>query len=126
MIYQKHMFNMKINNPRTLLLISLDECKGSSISISVPVNLDESTISIYDSLQKSGYNLFNLSDSFYNDICSTYTTGDGTDSLCLIEKISFIIITLILQCVKKVVLSKVMIYQQKSQNAVALFKIPKQ
>ena len=69
----------EIYNPRNLSLISLDECKGSSISISVPVNLDESTISIYDNLQKSGYNLFNLNDSFYNDICSTYTTEDGTD-----------------------------------------------
>ena len=69
----------EIYNPRTLDFIPLDECKNTSISISVPVNLDETTISLYDNMQKSGYNLFNLSDSFYNDICSTYTTEDGTD-----------------------------------------------
>ena len=68
-----------VYNPRNLNIIPLDECKSSTISISVPITLDESTISIYDSLQKSGYNLFNLNDSFYNDICSTYTTEDGTD-----------------------------------------------
>ena len=28
---------------------------------------------------ESGYNMFNENDSFYNDICSTYTTENGTD-----------------------------------------------
>ena len=69
----------EIYNPRTLAPVPLDECKSSNIKISVPIKLDESTISLYDSLQKSGYNLFNLSDSFYSDICTTYTTEDGTD-----------------------------------------------
>ena len=69
----------EIYNPNTLLLIPLDICKNTTISISAPIKLDENTISIYDSLQKSGYNLFNLNDSFYNDICSTYTTENGTD-----------------------------------------------
>ena len=69
----------EIYNLVTLELISLEVCKDIPISVSVPVNLDESTKSIYDSLSKSGYNLFNLNDSFYNDICSTYTTENGTD-----------------------------------------------
>ena len=34
----------------------------------------------------SGYDLFNLNDSFYNDICSTYTTEDGTDHSLLYRK----------------------------------------
>ena len=69
----------EIYNPKTLKLISMDICKDILITIRVPANLDESTKSIYDSLNKSGYNLFDLNDSFYNDICSTYTTGNGTD-----------------------------------------------
>ena len=69
----------EIYNPKTLNIISLDICSDIPISVSVPVNLDENTRSIYDSLSKSGYNLFDLNDSFYNDICSTYTTEDGTD-----------------------------------------------
>ena len=75
----------EIYNPITLKLISLEVCKDIPISVSVPVNLDESTKSIYDSLNKSGYNLFNLNDSFYNDICSTYTTENGTD-LTLVDR----------------------------------------
>ena len=38
------------------------------------MNLDESTKSIYNSLSQSGYNLFDLNDSFY-----IYTTENGTD-----------------------------------------------
>ena len=57
----------------------MDVCKDIPISVSIPVNLDENTQSLYDSLSQSGYNLFNLNDSFYNDICTTYTTENGTD-----------------------------------------------
>ena len=34
---------------------------------------------LYKSLNKSGYNLFDSKDSFYNDICTPYTTENGTD-----------------------------------------------
>ena len=37
-------------------------------------------------MSNSGYDLFNLNDSFYNDICSTYTTQDGTDLTLLDRK----------------------------------------
>ena len=45
------------------------------------------TYEIYDSdlkaesLGDSGYNLFDEDDSFYNDICATYTSENGTDML---------------------------------------------
>ena len=69
----------EIYNPITLKKVSMDICKDIPISVSVPVSLDESTKSVFDSLSQSGYNLFDLNDSFYNDICSTYTTENGTD-----------------------------------------------
>ena len=69
----------EIYNPVTLKKISLDICKEVSISISIPVTLDENAQSVYNSLSQSGYNLFDLNDSFYNDICTTYTTENGTD-----------------------------------------------
>ena len=43
------------------------------------MRLDENTQTLYNRLSKSGYNLFDLEDDFYNDICSTYTTNYGTD-----------------------------------------------
>jgi hypothetical protein len=36
---------------------------------------------LYESLLQSGYNIFDSSDDFYNDICATYTTTNGTDML---------------------------------------------
>ena len=69
----------EIYNPRTLELMSLYACKNILINIDVPINLDENTQIIYNSLNKLGYNLFDIKDDFYNDICSTYTTENGTD-----------------------------------------------
>ena len=51
----------------------------SKIIINSKINLDESTLSLYNSLKESGYNLFNKNDSFYNDVCSLYTSQNGTD-----------------------------------------------
>ena len=75
----------EIYNPNTLKVISLEVCEDLPISVSIPVNLDENTKSMYDRLSQSGYNLFNLNDSFYNDICSTFKTENGTD-LTLAER----------------------------------------
>ena len=74
-IYVQH----EVYNPVNLKKLSLDICENIYISISIPANLDDNTKYIYNSLYNSGYNLFDLNDSFYNDICSTYTTENGTD-----------------------------------------------
>ena len=39
-----------------------------------------------NSLSESGYNIFNENDSFYNDICATYTSKNRTDMLLLDRK----------------------------------------
>ena len=61
--------------------LSLEECINSKILIDIPLELDSNIELLYDLLSNSGYNLFNSSDSFYNDICSTYTTSNNTDIL---------------------------------------------
>ena len=69
----------EVYNPINLEPLNLDICNNIQITINVPVKLDETMESIYDSLSESGYNLFNENDSFYQDICATYTTINGTD-----------------------------------------------
>ena len=71
----------EVYDPKKERKLNLDICKDVPISISVPVILDKNIDSIYDSLVESGYNIFNENDSFYQDICSTYTTVNGTDML---------------------------------------------
>ena len=69
----------EIYNPYTLEQLSLDICKQTSITVSVPIQLDEDTTSIYNNAADNGYDLFNLESDFYNDLCTPYTTENGTD-----------------------------------------------
>mgnify|MGYP003571295984 CR=1 FL=1 len=59
--------------------LNLDYCSNLKIVINVPIDLDSETISLYERMNEQGYNLFNSNDSFYTDICTTYTTENGTD-----------------------------------------------
>ena len=61
--------------------LNLSHCQDTKITISVPVQLEENFNTLVDSLTESGYDIFNEEDSFYNDICSTYTSANGADML---------------------------------------------
>ena len=69
----------EIYNPKNFTLLDLSICNDLKITVNTPVILDNITSTLYDSLKESGYDLFNQNDSFYNDICSTYTTENDTD-----------------------------------------------
>ena len=77
--YEYTYVQYEIYNPDSLEKINLNICKNISIFINSPVLLSSNIESLYDSLNKSGYNLFNFNDSFYTDICSPYTSENGTD-----------------------------------------------
>ena len=68
-----------IFKPRTYEKVDLDICKDIPIKITVPLTLDESTRSLILNLKNEGYNIFDLKDKFYNDVCSTYTAQNGAD-----------------------------------------------
>ena len=69
----------EIFNPYNLEKLNIDYCKNVKISINTPINLSDQTISLYNSLNQSGYNLFDSNDSFYTDVCTTYTSENGID-----------------------------------------------
>ena len=69
----------EIYSPHSHQKLNLQICKNVSIYINSPVSLSSDIENLYDSLNESGYNLFNSEDSFYNDICSPYTSQNGTD-----------------------------------------------
>ena len=71
----------EIYNPINLTKIDLDICKDTKATIKTPTKLTDEAITLYDNLQEQGYNLFNSSDSFYQDICTRYTTEYGTDMI---------------------------------------------
>ena len=69
----------ELYNPRTNQKVDMTVCKDSSITIHTPVTLSEEKLSLISSLEESGYNAFDIRDSFYNDICTTYTAENGAD-----------------------------------------------
>ena len=69
----------EVYDPIDLKKLNLEVCEEVEITINVQVNLNSSIESIFNSLSQSGYNLCNENDSFYQDICATYTSVDGTD-----------------------------------------------
>ena len=71
----------EIYEPDNYTLLDLDVCSDLNINIYSPTHLNDETLSLFSSLEKAGYNLFNSSDSFYNDFCTPYTTIGGTDIL---------------------------------------------
>ena len=69
----------EILDPKNKTELNLNLCNKVKITINIPVKLKKETVSLYNSLSELGYNLFDSEDVFYNDICSTYTSENGTD-----------------------------------------------
>ena len=71
----------EVFDPLTLEKLDLSVCNDVKISINVPVTLNNEVEILYKSASDFGYNAFDENDSFYNDICTKYTTPNGTDIL---------------------------------------------
>ena len=69
----------EIFNPRNFSKVSLDICSNITIKMNVPVILEDTQLSLISHLQDSGYNVFDITDDFYNDVCSTYKAKNGAD-----------------------------------------------
>ena len=70
----------EIFNPVTKKKITdLSPCSSAPIDIYVPTNLNNNSLTIYEEMINQGYDIFNPNDSFYNDICTKYTSANNTD-----------------------------------------------
>ena len=61
--------------------LNLSVCQEVPINIYVPVVLSEKLNNLYNELQDLGYDLFNINNVFYQDICTPYKSENGTDVL---------------------------------------------
>ena len=61
--------------------LNLTLCENVSLDITTPANFENSGIdmNLLNSTLDSGIDIFNLSSEFFNDICSTFSSGNGTD-----------------------------------------------
>ena len=73
----------EVYHPITFERLNLAKCseKNLDIEMALPLELDEETKKLYNSLKKEGYDLFDKDDDFYLDICTTFTAENGADIL---------------------------------------------
>ena len=55
----------EVYHPEKFEKLKLDVCNNIIINITIPSNLEQETIIMYNSLKSQGYNLFNSNDKFY-------------------------------------------------------------
>ena len=73
-IVQYELYNPKYKNK-----LDLQICKNVSTYINTPILFSSDIDSLLEMANKTGYNIFDSNDSFYNDICSTFTSENGID-----------------------------------------------
>ena len=69
-------------HPRNLSLkLDLNFCNNDDIEIRYPLVLKKYKMDLVLKTASLGYNIFDLNDSFYNDICSPFSYNDSDFSL---------------------------------------------
>ena len=68
--------------------LNLSLCNDIPIDIHVPVILSEKMQNLFEELKDLGYDLFDINNEFYQDICTPYKSSNGTDVL-LSDRINF-------------------------------------
>ena len=74
-------FQYEVYNPFTYEKLNLSYCQNSSVYVYVPVDMDEKTEQLYNNLKDQGYDPLDINDKFYREICTPYTSENGTDVL---------------------------------------------
>ena len=61
--------------------LNLSICKDTPIDIYIPLIISDELNDLYNELKDLGYDLFNINDKFYQDICTPYKSSNNTDVL---------------------------------------------
>ena len=59
--------------------LNLSICENTNVNILVKMTLSQDTKKAYDKMKEQGYDMFNINDKFYQDICTPYKTEVNTD-----------------------------------------------
>ena len=54
------------------------------------MELEEETINLYEQINETGYNIFDLNDPFYQDVCIPFDSPNGTD-IVISDRINYIL-----------------------------------
>ena len=86
--------DVDVFDPITLKKLNLSICDNTTIDVYTPLIMSETNEEIYKNLIDEGYDPLDLSDKFYREICTPYTSENGTDVL-LDEREEFVYSTII-------------------------------
>ena len=70
-----------IYNPYTREKLNLSYCENTTTDVYVPYAMDEKAEELYNNLREQGYDPLDEWDKFYREICTPYTSENGTDVL---------------------------------------------
>ena len=84
---RERMVQYEIYHPETKKKLNLSSC--NLIELNIPIILSEKSENYYYDLKEQGYDLLNINDNFFQDICSNYESKDGTDVLLADRKNDF-------------------------------------
>ena len=79
----------EIFEPYNFTKLNLSICNNETVNLYVKIDLSEETKKIYEEMKAKGYNMFNIEDPFYNDICTPYKSDNNTD-IILSDRINYI------------------------------------
>ena len=79
----------EVYEPYNKTKLNLSVCDGTPINVYVPMELSQGNKQIYEKMKDSGYDMFNINDPFYQDICTPYDSSNGTD-IFLSDRINYI------------------------------------
>ena len=74
-------FQYEVFHPITREKLNLSYCEKSKVNVFVPFSFSQNMEEIYEDLVNQGYDPLDLNDRFYREICTPYTSENGTDVL---------------------------------------------
>ena len=76
-----NIINYEVYNPDTVEILNLSVCQNITINTYTNFAPSKETLDKIMKLNESGFDLYNINDSFYQDLCTPFTSDDGTDIL---------------------------------------------
>ena len=71
--------NYFLYDPKTNTTINMDICENMEISISKNIEITDGIKNIINKANEQGYNIADINDPFYNDVCTPFSTVERTD-----------------------------------------------
>ena len=78
-----------VYEPYNKTKLNLSFCDDTPVDVYIPIELSKDTRQLYEQMKESGYDMFNINDPFYQDICTPFDSLNGTDIL-LSDRINYI------------------------------------